>query len=189
MILALDVGLSNTGYCVFENGKPQEWGVCTTSPVKKKTVRVADDRADRSASLARQIRAVVEKHGVTGIVGELPSGGAQSAKAMGDMTQAVGIVAATAALLGIPAEWCTPTDVKKAATGKASASKEEIADAMAKKYGLEKVVKHTKESKKTGKRSRLLTYGGIAFGNFEHIADAMAAYNALAGGILVTLAG
>jgi len=169
MLLALDVGFRNSGWCAFKDGKPVAWGVIQTDKAKKKTVRMADDNAYRAGQIARQIKEIVDEHNVCAIIGELPSGGAQSARAMAQMAAATCIVGAVANILELPVEWCSPTDVKKAVTGLRSATKREVMDAVRKKF----------EGVDWPKTK----------GVFEHVADAVGAYLALRDGNLVKMFG
>lgn len=158
-ILTLDVGLANCGYAVLRNDEVVACGVIRTKRSLKKTVRVADDSASRAASMARELRDIITNYKVKAIVGELPSGGAKSARAMGQMSAATAIVASVASILDIPTEYCTPTDCKLAACGSRSASKEDVMLAIRERFNNGNFPK--------------------AKAQFEHIADALAAYLAL----------
>lgn len=192
-LLALDVGFSNTGYTVWNNGAPVAAGLLTTAKSDKKTTRVADDYSWRSAHLAGQLKDVCRLHNIAGIVGELPSGGTKSARAAVQMGMANAAVSASAELLKIPVEWCTPAAVKKAMTGKKNASKQEMMDTAIWRYGGVVDVKQVKAPKtKTGFQDRTTyTFLGKKWpgGKFEHIADSIGAYRALAGGNLVRMYG
>jgi len=109
--------------------------------------------------MARELRDIITNYKVKAIVGELPSGGAQPAKAMSQMAMATAIVASVAALLDLPTEWTTPAETKLAACGYRSASKEDVMLAIREKFNEE----HFPRPKN----------------QFEHIADALAAYLAL----------
>lgn len=172
MLLSLDVGFGNTGWAVFDEGKIIACGTIITQKSKKKTVRTADDYAARAARLARELSEIIDAYDVRGIVGELPSGGAQNAKAMAQMNMATAIVSAVATLHSLPAEWTTPNEVKLAVAGYRSATKKEIKATIRKKF---------KDK------------GGHLFpkaeGVFEHIADAVGAYLASQDGNLVRMFG
>lgn len=162
-LLSLDVSFRNTGWVVFDKGEIKAVGVITTDPLPKKSrVRVADANALNAAKIARELRTIVDAHGVKAVVGELPSGGAQSAKALQLMALAIGTVSAAIELLGLPVEWVTPTEVKQVATGMRSASKDEMMDACRKSFKFDGFPK-TKAT-------------------FEHIADACWAYRAAQNG-------
>lgn len=171
MILALDVGFRSLGYAVFDtNGDPVACGVIRTEKSSKKLkVRTADDNALRAGKIARELKEVIDTHQVRGIVGELPSGGAQSARAMSQMSMATAIVATICELCDLPSEWATPADVKVALTGSKTASKDECMDAARRCF-------QWKGLKVPGAKAE-----------FEHIADACGAFKALATGNLVRL--
>ena len=130
MLLALDVGFRFTGWSVFKDNQIHGYGLIQTEKSKSKMTRTSDDYAFRSAQIARRLKEIVEAHGVKGIVAELPSGGAQSAKAMVMMGMATAIVASVAAMLELPVEWASPGDVKMATVGRRSASKDEVIEAV-----------------------------------------------------------
>lgn len=183
MLLALDIGFSHTGWSVWERGKLLDFGCIHTEKSKKKSARVADDNAARCAKLARELNGLIDEFIVQGIVGELPSGGAQSAAAIKHMAMASGVVAAVAVSRDIPVEWATPTDVKKAITGKRSATKNEIMDRVCSRLKGERDEKpHGR-----GKRVRYTLPGFPTVGpkDFEHVADSMGAYWALQDDLLV----
>lgn len=168
MLLALDVGFRATGWVVFNKGKIVETGCILTEKAKAKTVRMSNDNADRAARIALELQSICSEYKVKGIIGELPSGGAQSAKAMQQMALATGVVAATASILNLPVEWTDPNSVKLAVCGIRSASKDEIMEAIRKKFDYP-----------FAKQKNL----------FEHIADAIGVYLALKTGNLVKLYG
>jgi Holliday junction resolvasome RuvABC endonuclease subunit len=168
-LLSLDVGLSGCGWVVFEDGQPVACGTIVTEKDKRKTVRQSNDNAHRAAVLALGIKRVASGYAVMGIIGELPSGGAQSAKAMQHMALATGAVSATAACLGLPVEWTDPNSVKLAVCGFRSASK----------YGIMAAIR--------------LKYPDFPWpkqkGVFEHIADAVGVYMAMESSNLVRMYG
>ena len=159
-------------------------------PPKKSNIRVSDILSQRAAKLAADLRKVYREYGCRAIIGEMPSGGAQSASAMAKMAVAAAAVSAMTASLDMPCEWCTPTDVKVAATGLKSGTKPEIMDAVAKKYGWHVDVKQTKTSER--KTFHVPTVEGtrkLPGGQFEDIADAIVAYWAMETSNLVKMFG
>ena len=168
MILSADVGFKNLGYTLWHKGKLMKCGCIITDKAKGKTTRVSDDNAFRSAQLALSLKDVIKAHKVQGIVGELPSGGALSAKAMCKMAMATAVISAVASVMEIPVEWTSPNDVKLAVCGMRSATKDEMMDKVRAMYDF------AFPSTKT---------------DFEHIADSVGAYLALRNGNLVKLFG
>lgn len=196
MILTLDVGFANTGWAVVDPSGPRDGEIVeagcieTKKSAKKRKVRLADDNAVRGALIASTVRDIVEMHGCIGIIGEMPSGGAKSASAMRDMAAATVAVSAAAAILGLPTDWCSPADVKRAACGIATATKTEIMDAVADFYKWE--VKRATASNGVCRSKYIVpcqtcsrTFPG---GKFEHVADAIAAYWALRNSNVVNFA-
>jgi len=178
MLLSLDVGFAAMGWVLFDQGEIYDCGVIRTEKTQKKNTRVADDHAHRSAVLAEQLRRIIQTNKVKGIIGELPSGGALSAKAMAFMASATSIVAAVGALMVCPMEWTTPGEVKKVLAGHRSASKEIMMAKAAEMFGF----------KEEGKKFFM---DGESFnkGDFEHIADAIGVYVALKNDNLVKMFG
>jgi len=164
MILALDIAFKNTGWSVLDGGKIIAFGTIKTEKSKKKTVRVSDDKASRAANMATELHEIIVKYDVKGIVGELPSG-SQNATAANLLGWAGGVVVGVAAAHGMPCEWISEGDAKKAALGVRSAVKEETM-AWARK-----------------------TFPQVEFPkticNMEHVADSLQAYHGLRNGILV----
>lgn len=194
MILSLDVSFRNMGWAVLHSGAVVSCGVVKTEKQKKKTVRVSDDNVDRCSHLAIELEKIIRKYNVQGVIGELP-GGSQSAKAAASLAMGTAIAACVKALLKIPAEWTTPDAVKKAVTGKKTASKPEIMDKVISIHGGEKSVQEVEitKGKQAGKVQNRVTYSfsGQDFpaGTFEHIADAIGAYHALENDNLVKMFG
>lgn len=202
-ILTLDIGFDNTGWAVIGKEKGiVDVGCITTSKSPKKTkVRVADENAMRAAQTAMQLAEIIRRHSCMAMIGEMPSGGALSAMAMRSMAIASSVASVTAALLEIPAEWCTPTDVKLATVGLKSATKDEVMEAVAKKYGwiidekshsvMASKGKNAGISKQvTRKMFNVKCLSGtkkIPGGTFEHIADAIGASWAMAGSNLMRM--
>jgi Holliday junction resolvasome RuvABC endonuclease subunit len=159
MILALDIAFASMGWAVLENGKVIDCGTIKTEKTKIKLTRVADDRAARGLIIGAELNGIITSHRVRGIVGELPSG-SQNAVAAALLHMAMGVVVGIIATTGLPAEWISPTDSKKAATGRRSAGKDEIMKWCREKHPYYEFPK-TKAV-------------------FEHVADAIMAYHGLA---------
>lgn len=182
MLGSFDVGFANMGWVIFDKKKPITCGVIETEKATKKSTRVADDHSHRSIVLAKGIDDLIYEYKLEGIIGELPSGGAQNARAMGFMMSAISIISSVGTLCELPMEWCTPTDVKKATTGKRNASKEEMMSTISERFGF--------RVKEKGKRVDYITpFGIFNKGTFEHIADAFGVYLALQNDNLVKMFG
>ena len=126
MILAIDAGFRSTGWTIFENKKPIACGVISTQKAPKKTkVRVADDEAQRCATITRGLMDIVDndQYKIKGVVVELPSGGSQSAISMRQMGKITGVLVAFCIVKNIPYEVVTPQEVKKVMTGRNAATK------------------------------------------------------------------
>lgn len=190
-LLSLDVGFAKTGWSVFRNGQPMACGVSYQPKSAKKSARTADESVIRAGILCTNLRDIIRRYDCKAVIGELPSGGAQSSCAMRDMASATCAVAGLVACLDLPCEWCTPTDVKVAATGLKSGTKEEIMLAVAERYGWRVTLKEFKN--KNGSTVKRYTFGvfGRKYpgGIFEDIADSIAAYWALKASNMVKMFG
>jgi Holliday junction resolvasome RuvABC endonuclease subunit len=124
MILALDIGLANTGWSVFDGEKLVEVGVIKT--VKDKKRKVADDIAHRCMYMAKELRKLIYNYDVGWVIAELPNSGAKSAQALKSMVACSAVTATVIVMTNVRFMWATPIDVKKAVTGHKSAEKNEI---------------------------------------------------------------
>lgn len=186
MLLCLDMGFGKTGWSIFHGKRLIDCGCLITQKTKKKNIRVSDDNADRSAQLAGALKSLVCDHNIEGVVAEIPSGGAKSARAMRDMGMCTAIVAATMQLLDLPIEYYTPREVKIAITGKANASKQEIIDEAQASLEAGAVTKN-----RTTYYGLTTSEGVRRFpkGQFEHIADSVGTYYAARTGNMVRMFG
>lgn len=191
MLLSLDVGFAKTGWSVFDKGRPKDCGVSQHPKSKKRGIRTADDNVFRAGMLVTNLKNIIEQYDCKAVIGELPSGGAQSATAMRDMAAATSAVAGMVTCLDLPCEWCTPGDVKLAATGLRSGTKEEVMLAIVKHYNWK--FRLTSSRTKKGALVKRYTFqilgksypGGV----FEDIADSIAAYWALRNSNMVKMFG
>lgn len=127
-VLALDVGFASMGWAVADRtGRPVATGTIVTKKSDRKgSIRVADDQARRAAEMFRRLAGLAESWALSGVVAELPHGGAKSARAMASMAAGSALAAAFAEAHKLPVEWYTPGDCKVALIGRRNASKEEI---------------------------------------------------------------
>lgn len=125
-VMGIDAGLQGMGVVIAQGKTIIYAGTSRTQRSGKKGLRVADDDADRCQQHARFLLSVIREWQPAGAVVELPSGGAQGARANRCMGMATGIVATALEAAGIPVEWVTPGEVKKTAAGRRDASKAEV---------------------------------------------------------------
>ncbi len=170
VVLLLDPALRNTGYVFLDpvSDSIVAHGVLRTKKAaKKRHLRSADDTVAAIREILRGLRTLVEKHRPVMMVAELPVGGARSSRAAQAMAIAQAVVASVTEYLHVPLEVVAPEDVKKAATGKRAASKEEVQ---------ESIVGRWPELGPAYKSTRSASgYDGT----FEHVADALGAYMAV----------
>ena len=171
-VLALDPSFRNTGYAVITVGKRDkvvDSGVIKTEArAKKSNVRAADQTLEQIQVMVNSIREVISRHEPEVLIAELPTSGGKSARAVASMAIAQAVCGAVAAYEDIPTEWITPTDNKKGMTGRKTASKEDMMTEAVSRYPeLEAQYTHNKGQ-----------YKGQLRGEFEHVADAIGAYEA-----------
>lgn len=164
MILALDIAFANLGWAVVWDGVVVDAGVIRTEKDRRKSTRAADDKAARAAQLASDLVRIIKEHKPDGIVAELPHGSI-NASAANLLGYASGVVVGVATAFNLPCEWISEGDSKKAAIGKRTGTKEEMM-----KWAVGAFDVHLVPQSKS---------------RFEHIADALAAYNGLRNGVLV----
>ena len=136
MILALDISLSEFGIAIFNSEGNLVHGECViTKPVKKKfNTRVIDSDQLRVKEIALRLLELHKQYNFKGIVAEVPPGGTQGARSATALGMAKGAVWTFAALMNLPFEGYLPHEAKKAATGKMNASKEEVAEAVKRRW-------------------------------------------------------
>lgn len=135
MILAIDVGFTNTGWSVFTyKGVLRDCGTFINPKSTKKSVRVSDDYMRRIVKLSTFLKEIINQYNITIMLGEAPSGGAQNAKASSHMSMAYATTIATATVMNVPSEWCTALEVKLAIAGYKSATKKEIIQIVRERY-------------------------------------------------------
>lgn len=177
-ILAIDPSFRNTGYAVIGLGgsaaadKVLESGIIRTEKNdKKRGLRAADQTVEQIGLMVSGLRVVAGRCSPSMMVVELPTSGGKSSRAVASMAIAQAVCAAFAVYEGLPAEWVTPRDVKKAAGGSYAAGKEEVqAHVLGLHPGLRAVYEHKSGAHKGSIRCE-----------FEHVADAIGAFEAVKG--------
>ena len=180
MLLACDPAFNNFGCAVLDQyGTVIDCGTIQT----KKLLKTAADDVRRVSYITSQLAKSIRHYDIKGILSELPPGGGQSAAGVKGLAMAVGLLAALSTTLLIPIEWATPEEVKKALTGKKAASKEDMMDAACKKYNFPITKKkiYIKNTQKISRIDSIYHPLGKSLGKnqFEHIADAIGAFEAL----------
>lgn len=134
-ILTNDPSFTAWGWAVLStHGKVIATGCIKTEPEHKKLrTRVSDDRARRTAEIARKILSLVKTYNVHVILTEAPHG-SQNANAAVMIGIVMGVITTIAECLGHPIEFYSEQDAKKALLGKKSATKEETVVAISKLY-------------------------------------------------------
>ena len=184
MLLAVDPGLSNSGYVVFNQyGQITTMGVLQTEKTKRKITRISDDCADRIATMSLALNQVIKDNNIKVVIGEMPIMGGQSSAAVRDMAIAVAISVSVFSLHSLPCGWCTPTEVKQALTGLKTASKQDMMQAACKKHSWNITTKtiYKKGTNQVQRIDNVYWPMGVQYGanKFEHIADAIGVAHAL----------
>jgi Holliday junction resolvasome RuvABC endonuclease subunit len=140
-LFCIDAGFVSTGLSIFlvENGKlifNNCLTIQTKKSEKKKSVRVADDDSERIKNIIIGINEFIDpylNHSLMAAV-ELPTGGAQGARANRTMGMITGSIVTYLEIMGWPTEYVSPNDVKIAVTGSRKASKDEIMEKIKKEF-------------------------------------------------------
>jgi Holliday junction resolvasome RuvABC endonuclease subunit len=177
-VLALDPSFRNTGYAIIGVGSSKlKDKICATGVIKtearnkKSSVRAADQNLEQIQIMANALRDLIKIHKPDILVAELPTSGGKSAKAVASMAIAQAVCGTVVAYEALPYEWVTPIANKKHLTGKRTASKTEMENAVLKIYP-------KLRDEYTHKKGQ---FKGKIIGEFEHIADAIGAYEACEG--------
>lgn len=141
--LGLDVSFAHLGMIIIQDMHVIDYHTIHTEPDKKKTSVAADD-VRRTLELVNGLVDMWKRHRydriedgqrvmsdpITQACVELPTGGAQGARANRGMGIATGIVVAVLSCLDIPVTWVTPSEVKLAAAGHRNAEKVDVEGAV-----------------------------------------------------------
>jgi len=184
MILCLDPSFTHFGCTVHDcYGNVIDAGTIVTAKTKKKLLRVADDDVQRITIITGKLSALMDHHGIEGVLSELPPSNSKSAAGAKGLGIAVALLVALVTERSLPIEWATPDEVKKALTGKKTASKEEMMTAACKLHDwkiTERPV-YAKKTKKLIRKDKTFYPAGKAMpkDQFEHVADTIGVFEAL----------
>lgn len=134
-ILTNDPSFTAWGWAVL-NGKGEVRAIgCikTGSEHKKKRIRVSDDRIRRTVEITQELLRIIDKYNINYIVSESPHG-SQNASAAVMIGIVIGTLVGVSETRGIPMEWYSEQDSKKAVLGRKAATKEDMIDAVDKLY-------------------------------------------------------
>jgi Holliday junction resolvasome RuvABC endonuclease subunit len=136
-ILANDPSFTAWGWAVVnQDGIVRASGcIVTKKDSKKRRIRVSDDRTRRALEITQELIRLVKKYNITFMVCEALSG-SQNASAAVMIGAVLGISVAICECLGIPIEYYSEGDAKKAVLHKQAATKEEMIAAIDKLYGV-----------------------------------------------------
>lgn len=137
LILCVDPGIANSGAAIInpQDGSIVDLAYCHTDRSDKKLRwRSSDDSALRCQIMARFYRQLIQQHSINRLMAELPIGGAPNSDAATHLARAGAVVVTVAEVFDCATEWYSPTEVKRAVTGRASASKKEMMDTVASLY-------------------------------------------------------
>jgi len=162
-ILCLDVALTNTGVVIMEDGELVHTSIIKTS--KSPRVHKSIDQVARITHICAELERVIEDRNITTMVAELPTGGGQSSAAVEGMSIAKTVIACFSHFKDVELVALTPAEVKKV-TGDRHASKTKM-----KIWASRMFPELRKQYRSTRSRDGFT-------GDFEHIADALGAYEA-----------
>ncbi len=138
-LLGLDPGFANMGWAVIEiaswGEKLIETGVLRTEKSdKKRQVLASDDNLRRGREVAETLMGVLKRHHISAICAESMSF-PRNAGAAAKMAMCWGVVATLSAQSNLPVVQASPQEIKKCLCGKKDASKEEVEEAVKRRYG------------------------------------------------------
>ena len=179
-VMAVDAAFTHVGVAVVELGVRRQDDrvlacVCvkTEKSAARRNIRVADDDAERCIVIYKALEETAAEYGVAALVAELP-GGSQSARSAKTLGMATAILACFSQASGLPSVWTTPDKGKLAFTGTKTASKDDMINKACSLWG------PTLPFKRDGK-------GRIIKDSAEHVADALAAFEAAAGDSIIKM--
>ena len=134
-ILTNDPSFTAWGWAIVSiNGKVLKSGCIKTAPEHKKSrIRVSDDRTRRTVEIVQTLLKLIKDHNITYILSEAPHG-SQNASAAVMIGIVLGITTTISECLGIPIEYYSEQDSKKAILGKKAATKEDMVEAIDRLY-------------------------------------------------------
>lgn len=164
IVLGLDPGFASLGWALVEITSQDEriLHVGTIRTAKARTrVLVTDDLHRRGQELARALAALLESYPTVGAICAESWSQPRNASAAAKVARAWGVIDALAEARALPLLSASPQAIKKAMTGKASASKEEVIAAL--------------DALLDGGMEAALVAGKVNKGQREHAADAVGA--------------
>jgi crossover junction endodeoxyribonuclease RuvC len=138
-LLGVDPGLANMGWSVVElaawGEKLIEAGVLRTEPSdKKRKVLASDDNVRRGRNMAEALISVMKRHSISAICAESMSF-PRSSSASAKMALCWGSLVTLSVLQNLPIIQASPQEIKKTLCGKNNASKDDVEEAVKKRYG------------------------------------------------------
>lgn len=138
IVLGIDGGFASMGVAAVNLGPEGEqlrrcWVVRTEKSAKKLGVRSGDDTARRARELAREVSAALAEFRPGAIAIEAPSW-PRNAGVAAKMGVAFGVVFGLVQERGLPLVMASPQDVKRAVCGVKTASKDDVALAIERRF-------------------------------------------------------
>lgn len=135
VIMTHDPSFTAWGYAIVNaNGETKTNGcIKTVSMHKVLRIRKGDDTIRRIGEINAVILEEIEKHGVNYMLCELPHG-SQNASAAVMVGAVAAIIQTISDTMGIPVDWYSEADSKKALLNKTSATKKETIDRICELY-------------------------------------------------------
>ncbi len=121
-VLGVDPGLTRCGVGVVDGGPGMTSRLVDVSVVRTPS---HSDVAHRLLTIAAHVEAVIERHRPDAVAIEKVFSQHNVSTVIG-VAQATGVVAVTAARLGLPVAWHTPSEVKAAVSGNGAADKDQV---------------------------------------------------------------
>jgi len=147
-ILTNDPSFTAWGWAVLNNKDHiLETGCIKTTPEqKKRRIRTSDDRYRRTVEIIQKLKKIIREYNIRLILSEVPHG-SQNANAAVMIGVVTGVTTTISECLGIPIEYYSEQDAKKAVLGKKAATKGDMIEAICKLYEVDlKGIKYIDEA-------------------------------------------
>jgi len=161
-VIAIDTGITHVGLSYFNDNLIYDCYHLEIPSLERKNARIVDNMLYKCNLLSDELKMAVQTHQPNIVIGELPNGSSKSAKALRSMVASMIFFPTFFNMAGVKNQWCTPMDVKKAATGCPNADKNMVMDAIRERYSYFVFPKFKKD--------------------FEHIADSCGVFLHFYGG-------
>jgi crossover junction endodeoxyribonuclease RuvC len=135
VVLGLDVSLSKTGYALFDGSGFLRYGDIPFAEKKPRGMSDLEFRARRLSTLADEISSLFDGVNLCAIEGY--AYGIRNSRAITGLAELGGVLRERLFRLGVPTTEIPPSELKKWATGKGNAKKDDMIRAVKDRFGIQ----------------------------------------------------